>query len=251
MKLRLKALGLHILASVCVLTLVLGALYLGWYRWPGWFLTEPNRVVVVMIGVDVGLGPLCTFIVANTSKPRRVLLRDIAIIVTLQLCALLYGSSLLWNGRPLYYAYSEGIVEVVQAYDINDHEAELGRRQNPEFAPHWYSLPRYIWAPLPQDLEERKKIVSGALAGEDDVISMPVYFRSWQDGLPSLRGGLSKVDDARYFSRGEKKKLKQLMQARGFDPDKLDTMPFTGRGHPLLAVFDLQDLKVKAFLTPR
>ncbi len=133
----------------------------------------------------------------------------------MQVCALIYGSTSLWNGRPLYYAFSVNVLQLVQAYDIDSHEAELGRQQNPELAPHWYSLPRWIWAPLPSDPEEAKRSLPAQLAGGDDVISMPRYFKPWEQGLPSLRGQLKKVDDVAYFSRGEKKRLKERMQAAG------------------------------------
>ena len=43
------------------------------------------------VGVDLGLGPLLTFVIARSSKPRRVLARDVGIIVTVQLCAGLEG----------------------------------------------------------------------------------------------------------------------------------------------------------------
>jgi hypothetical protein len=132
---RLKAIGLHLLASASVLTLILGALYLGWYRWPGWYLTDVSRVVLVMVCVDVVLGPLLTFIIASKNKPRRELVRDIGIIVVVQLCALVYGTTSLWNGRPLYYAFSETVLQQVQAYDLDVKEVELGQKQNPALAP--------------------------------------------------------------------------------------------------------------------
>ena len=91
MRFRLKLFSLHLLSSATVLTLVLGSLYLGWYRWPGWYLTDVTRVIVVMVCVDVVLGPTLTFIIANQKKLRRELTRDIGIIVALQLCALTYG----------------------------------------------------------------------------------------------------------------------------------------------------------------
>jgi hypothetical protein len=109
MRFRLKAFSLHLLSSATVLTLILGALYFGWYRWPGWYLTDVTRVILVMVGVDVVLGPTLTLIIANQKKSRRELTRDIGIIVAVQLCALTYGSVSLWNGRPLYYAFSESI----------------------------------------------------------------------------------------------------------------------------------------------
>jgi hypothetical protein len=246
MHFRLKLFALHLLSSATVLTLILGCLYFGWYRWPGWYLTDVTRVVVVMICVDVVLGPTLTLIIANQKKSRRELTRDIGIIVVVQLCALTYGSAQLWSGRPLYYAYSEGVLQLVQAYDIDDGEAALGRQQNPSLAPHWYSLPRWIWAPLPQDAEARQQIVSATLSGGDDVISMPRYFKRWEDGLPSLRSQLKKVDDVAYFAKNEKKILKERMKAARLPDDQLDTMPLSGRGHPLLAVFDPANLNITA-----
>ena len=246
MRFRLKLFSLHLLSSATVLTLVLGSLYLGWYRWPGWYLTDVTRVIVVMVCVDVVLGPTLTFIIANQKKSGRELTRDIGIIVALQLCALTYGSVQLWNGRPLYYAFSENVLQLVQAYDIDPSEAKLGREQNPGLAPHWYSLPRWIWAPLPQDPDERKKIFGAAISGGDDVISMPRYFKRWEEGLPSLRGQLKKVDDVAYFAKSAKKKLKDKMRAAGMADDQSDTIPLTGRGHPLLAVIDPISLKITA-----
>lgn len=246
MHFRLKAFSLHLLSSATILSLILGSLYFGWYRWPGWYLTDVTTVVLVMVCVDVVLGPTLTLIIANQKKSRRELTRDIGIIVAVQLCALTYGSVSLWNGRPLYYAFSENILQLVQAYDIDANEAKLGREQNPSLAPHWYSLPRWIWAPLPQDVETRQQIVKGAIMGSDDVTSMPRYFKRWEDGLPSLRARLKKVDDVPYFAKSEKRKLKDKIKAAGMPDDQLVNMPLTGRSYPLLAVFDPKSLEIIA-----
>jgi hypothetical protein len=251
MRFRLKALLLHLLSSAAVLTLILGSLYFGWYRWPGWHLTDVKTVVLVMVCVDVVLGPTLTFIVASKKKARGVLARDVGIIVAVQLCALIYGSASLWNGRPLYYAFSENMLQLVQAYDIDAKEAEAGRQENPALAPHWYSLPRWIWAPLPQNAEESRKIILSAVTGGDDVISMPKYFKPWEDGLTSLRSHLKKVDDVAAFAKSEKKKLKERMKAAGLPDDQLNTMLLTGRGHPLLAVFDPATLKIMNTFSPK
>jgi hypothetical protein len=251
MRFRFRAFSLHLLSSAAVLTLILGSLYLGWYRWPGWHLTDVTRVVFIMICVDVVLGPSLTFIVANKNKSPRELTRDIGVIVVVQLCALIYGSVSLWNGRPLYYAFSESILQLVQAYDIDDAEVDAGRRENPLLAPHWYSLPRWVWAPLPQDSEESRKIVTSAITGGDDVISMPKYFKPWEAGLPSLQAQLKPVDKVAYFAKSEKAKLKEKMKAAGLSDDQANAMPLTGRGHPLLAVFDPATLKIAGIFEPR
>jgi hypothetical protein len=248
MRFRLKAFGLHLLASTTALSLILGLLYLGWYRWPGWYLADAAHLILVMIGVDVVLGPLTTLIIARSTKPRRELKRDITMIVAVQLCALGYGTVSLWQGRPLYFAFSESVLQMVQAYDIDADEWAQGSRQNPDLAPHWYSLPRWIWAPLPKDPEESQKIVASAITGGNDVIDMPRAFKRWEQGLPDLRAQLKKVDNVAYFPKQEKETLKTRMRAARLATDQLNAMPLTGRGHPLLAVFDPSSAKIIAIV---
>jgi hypothetical protein len=248
MRFRLRAFGLHLLASLTALTLIFGTLYLGWYRWPGWYLADVSQVVLVMAAVDLVVGPLLTFIIAASNKPRRVLARDISMIAAVQLAALIYGAVSLWNGRPLYYAFSENVLQIVQAYDIDAQELDRARQQKAALAPHWYSLPRWIWAPLPQNAEERDRIVASAVSGGDDVISMPRYYQRWELGLPLLRTQLKKVDDVGYFSGPDKKRLKDRMQAAGYATDQLNAIPLTGRGKPLLAVFDPVSVRMVAVL---
>jgi hypothetical protein len=250
MRFRLKAFGLHLLASACALTLVLGGMYLGWYRWPGWYLSSVLHIVGIVLMVDIIIGPTLTLVVASPGKPRKELARDIGIIVAVQLVALGYGTLTLWMGRPLYYAFSVDCLQLVQASDLHSDEIALGERQNPQFAPHWYSLPRWIWAPLPTNPREATNIVQGTLFGGTDVIQMPRLFRPWEQGLPDLRKQLTTVDQMKYFSRREKQRLKSRMQHLGLAGDQADTLVFWGGSLRLLAVFDPQTLRIVALLRP-
>lgn len=245
---RLKAFGLHLLGSFAALSLVLGTLYLGWYHWPGWYLTDVSHVIWVMVGVDLVLGPLVTAIVANADKPRRQLGRDIAVIVAVQLAALAYGSTALWNGRPLYYAFSVNCLSLVQAYDIDAASLELARAQHAPLVPHWYSRPRWIWAPLPNDAEKSAKIVASAIQGGADVIAMPQYYKPWAEGLPELRTQLKKVDEIGFFTASEKKTLKERLRAAGLATDEADGIALTGRRRPILAVVDPATLRIRTFI---
>jgi hypothetical protein len=112
-------------------------------------------------------------------------------------------------------------------------------------------LPRWIWVPLPDDPAEATKIVESTISGGSDVISMPRYFKRWEDGLPALRMQLKNVDDVGYFPLAEKKRLKERMRASGLATDQKNAIPLTGRGHPLLAVIDPSSLKITAILKAR
>ena len=248
MRYRLRAFGFHLFASASLLTLVLGGLYVGWYRWPGWYLAGMRQVALVAVTVDVVLGPLLTLIIASPTKSRRDLARDIACIVIVQLAALAYGGLTLWRGRPLYYAFSVDRLQMVQATDLGPSEIELGRKQNPAFAPRWYSLPRWVWAPLPDDPQLRKKIVTSAIFGGTDVIQMPRYFKPWNLGIPELRKQLKRVDELSVFTRIQKRILEQKMTRLGFAPEKRSTLFLSGRVGAVLAIFDPKTMRLQAIL---
>ena len=249
-KFRLKAFGLHLLASICAMSALLTGLYFGWYQWPGWYLTGMWNITAILGGVDVTLGPLITLLIANPAKPRRELARDIGTIAAVQLVALSYGAFTLWSGRPLYYAYNEDRVETIQAGQLPAEEVELARQRNSQFAPHWDSRPRWVWAPLPEDAAAREQIAAARRRkeGASDVTQMPRYYRSWDEGLPELRKQLKKVDDIFIFSRIDKDVLKQRMRARGLPIDQPNTLFLSGNGKPLLLVFDLRSLRLEAML---
>ncbi len=251
MEFRLKAFGLHLLGSASALTVVLGALYLGWYRWPGWYLSSVLHVVGIVVMVDLVVGPTLTLIVSNPHKPRRILARDIALIVTVQLAALVYGSVTLWSGRPLYYAFSVSSLDCVQASDIDASEIALALRQNPSLAPHWYSLPRWVWAPLPDDPDEAMHIVNDASFGSGkDVTDMPRYFKPWEQGLPKLRDHLMRLDDIKELNKKEKGYLHARLSAEGLALDERNLLIMWGGSRRVVAVFDPATLRLKELLRP-
>lgn len=250
MRFRLTAFGLHVGGSAVALTTVLGAFWLLWYRWPGWYLASVLHVVGILVMVDLVLGPTLTLIVANPNKARRELARDIGIIVAVQLAALVYGASTLWLGRPLYYTFSVDRLEIVQASDLKVDEIARAQRENPALAPFWYSRPRWIWAPLPSNGEEAEKIIGGALFGGSDVIQMPRYFKPWAQGLAQLRERLQKLDALKNFTPSEKQLLKTRMTQLGLPVDQANTMVMWGGSRRVLAVFDVKTCAIRALLEP-
>jgi hypothetical protein len=248
MRFRLKAFGLHLSASAVALTAVLGTFWLCWYRWPGWYLASALHVVGILVMVDVVLGPTLTLIVASPAKRAAVLARDIAIIVTVQLAALVYGATTLWLGRPLYYTFSADRLELVQASDLKAEDISTGQRENPALAPFWSSRPRWIWAPLPDNPEEAQKIASNATFGGTDIIQMPRAYRRWSEGLTELRRKLTTVDQIRFFSHREKQALKSRLTQLGLPVDQANAIVLWGGTRRVLVVFDLKALNIQAML---
>lgn len=248
MKFRFKAFGLHVTASTCLFLLALGTLYFGWYRWPGWYLTGATTIVLMMAGIDVVLGPLLTFVIANPNKPRRELARDIAIIATVQLAAMGYGLTTLWQGRPLYYTFSTKFLEMVQASDLSPEEIALGRKLNPQFAPYWYSRPRWVYAPMPSDEKVWRQIVANSIGGGDDIIQMPRYFQPWEKGTGELRKTLRPVAKMTELTDHAKQVAGERMRELGVTADQPVALPMLGRKNPIVGVIDPTTGRIRALL---
>jgi hypothetical protein len=248
MRFRLKAFGLHLSASTAALALVLGGFWLGWYRWPGWYLAGVLHVAGILVMVDLVIGPTLTLIVASPGKRAAVLARDVAIIVAVQLAALVYGATTLWLGRPLYYTFSADRLELVQASDLKADDIVAGRRENPALAPFWYSRPRWIWAPLPADPAEARKIVTSAVLGGADIIQMPRAYRTWSAGLAELRKKLKSVDEIQFFNRSEKQALEGRLARLGLPVAEANAMVLWGGTRRVLVVFEPTTLRIQALL---
>lgn len=119
MKTRVSAALIHFSTSVLIALAAAGLVFGLWYPYPFSELLGGRELFLWLISVDVVIGPLLTFVIFNTAKPRQELVRDVAIIVVLQLCALLYGLYVVMQARPVWVACEGDRFRVVRMVDIN------------------------------------------------------------------------------------------------------------------------------------
>lgn len=235
---RLRAFLAHLGASLFLLTVVLGGLYLGWYRWPGWYLMQADMIAGILVMVDAGLGPLATLVVSSPTKARSVWRRDMVVIVAIQLLGLGYGAHTLWAARPLYYAYYEDRIVVVPASDFRPKTLAVARRAGLPEVPDWQSLPKWIWTPLPTDPEEWSRLSASILSGGEDVTAMPRYFRPWEQGVTALRAHLLPLGRLAELPNEQQEPLRHRIQGLGVAPDRLGMLPARGLRRDGMWVFD-------------
>jgi hypothetical protein len=120
-------------------------------------------------------------------------------------------------------------------------------QQNASLAPHWYSLPRWVWVPLPQDPAEAAHIVNSALLTGVDVIQMPRYFRPWEQGLDQLRKELARVEDLSGLSGGQKEALRRRAAQLGVATGQRNAMILWGARRAVV-IFDPVTLQKRAIL---
>ena len=115
---RLKALGVHACISLLFAAGAAALVFWVWYPYPYREISGGRELFFLVMGVDVVLGPLVTFILFNPTKTRRALTLDFSVVAVLQLSALVYGLWTVSVARPVYLAYEYNRFRVVHAIDV-------------------------------------------------------------------------------------------------------------------------------------
>lgn len=115
---RLCASGIHLAISIAVAVLAALLVFLLWYPYPYREISGGRELFLILVSVDVVLGPLITLAVFDKSKPRRQLVRDLSIVGLIQLAALAYGIWAVFLARPVHLAFEIDRFRVIHSVDV-------------------------------------------------------------------------------------------------------------------------------------
>lgn len=116
---RLTASAVHLGLSLGVAALAALLVFGIWYPYPYREISDGRELFVLVVTVDVILGPLITLAVFNRTKPRAELRRDLAIVGLLQIAALAYGLWTVAMARPVHMVFEIDRFRVVHAIEID------------------------------------------------------------------------------------------------------------------------------------
>jgi hypothetical protein len=179
---RWKAALIHFAISAIIATCVLAALVSLWYPLAVFSASGATRLVTLLIGVDVVLGPLLTLIVFKADKPS--LRFDLSVIVFLQFVALAYGLYVTWNSRPILLVATGDRIEWVTATRVS--REALADAPDPALRSYPIGRPRVVAALVPDDPKLRQEVVDSVMAGRD-VEVLPKFYLNYADTVPRLR----------------------------------------------------------------
>lgn len=205
-----------------------------WY--PGIFsqLMPGTKLFLLVLGVEVVLGPCMSLVIFNPSKSMRELILDYTLVGAIQLSALVYGVLSVIDSRPVYVVFVKDRLEVVSAIELS--EADLAEAAINEFKeiPRWG--PRFICTRPALNADEKKRLLFEEIPAGKDVQHLPRFYRVCEAG--ELAG--SGFDFAKLKSIAESK-------AKGFDDfnddvikldDKKVWLPIIGKMGVWIAVID-------------
>ena len=117
--LRFRATVIHLIGSAFVAVLAWWLVSVVWYPDPLTELAGGSALFLILVTVDVVIGPALTAVVADARKGRRELVRDLSVILLLQLSAFAYGMYSMAAARPVALAFEIDLFRVVTAAEVN------------------------------------------------------------------------------------------------------------------------------------
>lgn len=242
---RSRAALVHLTLSAGVALLGAALVFQVWFPHPYREISGGRELFTLVVVVDVVLGPLLTWVVFDQRKPRSELVRDLSVIVALQLGALAYGLWSVYLARPVYLVHEVDRFVALSAADVDPVDL-------PEALPEFRRLPfagvRLIGLRGSRDGEERLRSLELALAGKD--ISMrPGY---WQELSPEnlrvIKERARPLTDLAARSEREHAQAQGLAQQIGLPMQELVYLPVVGPKAIWTAVLRAQTLEIVGYL---
>ena len=116
---RLHASGIHLGISLSIAALAAAVVFGLWYPYPYREISGGRSLFLLVVFVDVVMGPLITLVIFNRTKPRRELMTDFLVVGLLQLAALSYGLWTVFVARPVHLVFEYNRMAVVHAIDVD------------------------------------------------------------------------------------------------------------------------------------
>jgi len=222
---RWQASGIHLLISAAIAAVSLFLMLRVWYP-PPLFTTEGGSdILLVLIGVDVVIGPLITCIIFRSGKPG--LRFDLSVIGLLQAAALIYGVHVMFVARPVYIALMDDQFETVRANDLDP--ADVAQAPRTEFRSVPVTGPVYVAVELPKDMKMLKELISQAAKGGELVQHLPRYYVPYADYKSKAVAKSRPVETLRKDDKAMSERIERTLAGTGRKASDLNFMPLQTR----------------------
>lgn len=198
MNARIKAFILHLAMSAVIALAVITIVFYLWYPSPLHTAVGVTQIFLILLAVDVVLGPLLTLLVYKSGK--KTLIMDLTVIAALQISALAYGLFTVAEGRPAWLVFAADRFDLVRVLDIDErklNQADLDYQQPSIFGPQW------VAAVNPTDLDERNDILMESVLTGVDIAQRPNLYAPLNSKKAEIQKRLLELDALSVFNATE------------------------------------------------
>jgi hypothetical protein len=230
---RWRAAGIHLLISVGVAAVVLAVMLGVWYG-PTLFAAMGGAgLALILIGVDVVLGPALTLAVFRSGK--RGLKFDLTAIALLQIAALLYGCYIVSIARPAFIVFVKDQFQVATVAELEPEQ--LAEAKYPQYRqPSWWG-PVLVHGDWPKDHQEQQMLMFAGLAGVD-LQHFPKYYAPYEQGREQMLAKAQPLASVHSTEPAAAKVIDEWVARSGVDPRNLRYLRLRGRNAWVAVLID-------------
>ena len=242
---RWKAALIHLTISAIIATAVLALMLLVWYPYPLFAAAGGQEVLMILLGVDIVLGPLVTLIIFNTKKSRKALTLDLSLIATCQLAALIYGMSIVFHARPVFVVFSKNSFDLVTANVLRDED--LAKAKNPAYRSLPITGPVYVYSEMPTDIKESNEVVLSAFNGKD-LAEFPQYYSPFSEHMASAGRAAKPVSELKKLHPDRIAEIDDAVRISSRAEDDVGYVPLRAKYQDLTVLIGRSDGQVLRML---
>ena len=241
---RMRAAGIHLGVSLSIAAAAAVLVFALWYPYPYRELSGGRELFLIVVAVDVVLGPLITLAIFDRTKTRRHLAMDLSFVALVQLAALAYGLWTVAVARPVHLVFEVDRFRVVHRIEVDDQllsQAPPGLHALPLAGPTLLAVRPF------RDSKEQFDATLGALGGVT-LAARPDLWERFESARPRVREAAKPVSRLKARFPDQAADIDSRLRAAGLDPASALYLPVAGRKTFWTALLDPGTLEAKGFL---
>jgi hypothetical protein len=233
-------LGLSILVAACAGALVFGL----WYPFPFREASGGRELFMLIVSVDIVLGPLLTFAVFSKAKAWPVMRRDLLVICAFQLAALSYGLWTVYIARPVQLLFAVDRFQVIHAVEVR---TELLHKADPRITPMPTTGPAMASLRKASSVAEKSEVVLEFASGLDAAMR-PDFWQPYSLAHDEVLSKAKPLQTLIHKMPQEKTKILAAVTRTGKPIDQILYLPMVSHLQSWTALIDAQSAAVLDFV---
>ena len=214
--------------------------YQYWYAGPLAAVAGVGTILVLLLAVDVSLGPIMTFMVFDRRK--KSLPMDLALIGLVQLLALGYGLHTVEAGRPHYLVFVKDRFEAVSRADLQAEDLQAAA-SNPQVQRDWFG-PRWSAANPPADEKLRQDVLVESAFGGRDLQHFPQWYEPLENQKETVKARALDLKALRELNPDDQTVLDAALKKAGLSDAETGYLPLKGEESDATVLVDRKDGRV-------
>lgn len=216
-----------------------------WYPYPLFAAVGGQQVLMILLGVDVTLGPLITLTIFNPKKSRRALSFDLTIIALLQITALIYGMSVVFQARPAYVVFNKDSFNLITANMLSD--GDIAKAEHPGYRSLPLTGPLYVYSREPTDIKEINEALLGELNGKG-LSQLPQFYMPYNDHMADASKAAKPVTELKKLNPDRTADIDNSIRASGRAESDVGFLPLRAKYQDQVVLVGKSDGRVLALL---